>query len=84
MTKDSGQKFRYLKNEKSFLQDINSIFHHFQRPFIKPAKKNLEGESPSLSIIIGLLGFQFSVFSESVMKNQRNTKKRVANIDPKH
>ena len=81
MTKDSRQKFRYLKNEKSFLQDINSIFHHFQRPFIKPAKKNLEGESPSLSIIIGLLGFQFS---ESVMTNQRNTKKRVANIDPKH
>ena len=26
-----GQKCKYLKNEKSFLREIKSIFHHFER-----------------------------------------------------
>ena len=34
MTKKSRQKFEYLENEKSFWDEIKSIFHHFQRAFI--------------------------------------------------
>ena len=30
MTKNSGQKLKYLENEKSFQREIKSIFHHFK------------------------------------------------------
>ena len=33
MRKKSRQKLRYLENEKSFLGEIKSIFHHFLRAF---------------------------------------------------
>ena len=33
MTRKSWQKFKHLDNEKSFLGEIKSIFHHFYRAF---------------------------------------------------
>ena len=33
MTKKSRQKFKYLENEKSFQNEIKSIFNHFLRAF---------------------------------------------------
>ena len=33
MTKKSGQKFKDLKNKKSFQHEIKSIFHHFKNVF---------------------------------------------------
>ena len=48
-TKKSGQKFKNLNNEKSFLVDIESIFYHpkgFSLKRIKPTI--LVGESPTL------------------------------------
>ena len=30
MTKKPRQKFKYLENEKSFYDEIKSIFHHFK------------------------------------------------------
>ena len=44
------RKFKYLENEKSFQDEIKSIFHHFWRAIIEANKKNLEGESPNLNI----------------------------------
>ena len=34
MTKNSGQKFKYLENEKSFQDEIEGIFHLFYGAFI--------------------------------------------------
>ena len=33
ITKKSRQKYKYSKTEKTFLHEIKSIFHHFQRAF---------------------------------------------------
>ena len=50
ITKKSRQKYKYIKNEKSFYHEIKSIFHHFQRDFIEVNRnKFLKGESPTLS-----------------------------------
>ena len=50
MPKKSRQKFKYLENEKSFWNEIKSIFHHFWRAIIEVIKKIfLEGESPTLN-----------------------------------
>ena len=50
MPKKSRQKFKYLKKEKSFQDEVKSIFHHFWRAVIETNKKILlEGESPTLS-----------------------------------
>ena len=50
MTKQSRQKLKYLENDKSFYDEIKSIFHHFVRAFIEVNKGNfLEGESPTLT-----------------------------------
>ena len=35
------QKFEYLENEKSFLDERKNIFHSFWRAVIWPEKKNL-------------------------------------------
>ena len=35
------QKFEYLENEKSFLDEIKNIFHSFWRPIIWWKNKNL-------------------------------------------
>ena len=35
------QKFKYLKNEKSFLDEIKNIFHSFVRAIIRWKNKNL-------------------------------------------
>ena len=35
------QKFEYLENEKSFLDEIKNIFHSFWRPIIWSKNKNL-------------------------------------------
>ena len=48
--KKSGQKFKYLKNDKSFSHKIKSIFHHLKRFSLKKIKITfLEGEGPALS-----------------------------------
>ena len=53
MTKKSRQNFKHLDKEKSFLDEIKSIFHHFWRDFIETNKKKiLEGESPTLRTAI--------------------------------
>ena len=51
MPKKSRQKLKNLENEKSFLDEIEIIFHHFWRAIIEVNKKNffLEGESPTLT-----------------------------------
>ena len=41
MTKKSGPKCKYLKNERNFQHEIKSIFHHFKRAFIETNKKTL-------------------------------------------
>ena len=38
MTKKLRQKFKYLENEKSFKDEIKSVFHDFQRAFIEAKK----------------------------------------------
>ena len=35
------QKFEYLKNKKSFLDEIKNIFHSFRRAIISWKNKNL-------------------------------------------
>ena len=54
MNKMTGQKFKYLENEKSFYDEIKSIFHHFSRAFTEANEKKffLEGESPTLKIFV--------------------------------
>ena len=51
MIKMSRQKFKYLENEKSFEDEMKSIFHHFKRTFIEAnnKKKFSEGKSPALN-----------------------------------
>ena len=39
MTKKSRQKLKYLENEKSFWDEIKSIFYHFWRVIIEVNKK---------------------------------------------
>ena len=48
MTKKSRQKFKYVENEKSFWDEIKSIFQHFCKAIIKVNNFFLEGESPTL------------------------------------
>ena len=43
MTKKSRQNFKHLDKEKSFLDEIKSIFHHFWRDFIETNKKKYFG-----------------------------------------
>ena len=43
MPKKSRQKFKYLENEKSFQDEIESIFLHFCRAIIEANKKKLGG-----------------------------------------
>ena len=38
MAKKPTQKFKYLENEKSFQDEIKSIFDHFERAFIEANK----------------------------------------------
>ena len=38
---EKRQKFGYLENEKSFLDEIKSIFHSFWRAFVWCKNKNL-------------------------------------------
>ena len=40
MTKKSKQKIKYVENEKSFQDEIKSIFHLFLRAFIEANKAN--------------------------------------------
>ena len=56
MTKKSSQKFKYLENEKSFYDEIISIFIIFMGISLKQTIF-LEGESPTLkqnSLISGV------------------------------
>ena len=49
MAKKSTQKFKYLENNVTFLDEIKSIFHHFYRPFIEANQiMFFDGESPIL------------------------------------
>ena len=53
MTEKSRQKFKYLDNEKSFQDEIKSIFHHFSRVIIEANNKFfLEGGSPTLCFYV--------------------------------
>ena len=48
MAINSRQKLKYLENDKSFYDEIKSIFHHFQRAFTEANKTNfLEREIPT-------------------------------------
>ena len=50
MTKKSRQKFKYVEIEKSFKDEIKSIFDHFKGLLLRQIKQTfLEGESPTLS-----------------------------------
>ena len=40
MTENSRQKIKYLENEKSFYDEMKSIFHHLQRAFIEANEKS--------------------------------------------
>ena len=52
MPKKSRQKFKYLENEKSFYDEIKSIFHQFWRAIIEANKQFFfESESPTLIIL---------------------------------
>ena len=52
MDKRSGQNFKYIENEKSFQDELKSVFHHFIGLSLKQINKQiyLEGESPILSV----------------------------------
>ena len=52
MTKQSRQKLKYLENDKSFYDEIKSIFHHFVRAFIEIKQIFLEGERPTLTSFV--------------------------------
>ena len=43
MNKQSRQKLKYLENDKSFYDEIKSIFHHFVRAFTEVNKANFFG-----------------------------------------
>ena len=52
MPKVSRRKFKNLENEKSFYDEMKSIFLHFWRAIIEENKKNfLEGESLTLILL---------------------------------
>ena len=53
MTTKSKQKFKCRENEKSFSDEIKSIFHHFSRTIIEANKKKLffEDKTPILNKI---------------------------------
>ena len=42
MTKKSRQKFKHLENEKSFEDEINSIFHHFKGLLVMQIKNYIK------------------------------------------
>ena len=50
MAKKSRQRFEYLENEKSFEDEIKTIFHNFRRAIIEANKFFFQGESPTLKI----------------------------------
>ena len=54
--KKSGQKFKYIKNEKCFKDEIKSIFHYFHRAFNEANKTKflgrLEADFNSLNVTI--------------------------------
>ena len=39
MPKNARQKFKYPENEKSFQDEIKSVFHHFGRAIIEADNK---------------------------------------------
>ena len=41
MEREKSQKFEYLENEMSFLDEIKNIFHSFKRAIIWRKNKNL-------------------------------------------
>ena len=50
MAKKSRQRLEYLENEKSFEDEIKTIFHYFRRAIIEANKFFFQGESPTLKI----------------------------------
>ena len=56
MPRKSRQKFKYFENEKSFQDEIKSIFHDLWMFIIKVNKKKLflEGESQTLNLFVKL------------------------------
>ena len=56
MPKNSRQKFKYIENEKSFWDEIKSIFHQFWRAVIEANNKIFfEGESPTLTTNVPII-----------------------------
>ena len=43
-----GQKFKYLENEKSFSDEVKSIFVHFKKAFIEAYKTIFSGRRVQL------------------------------------
>ena len=75
MTKKSRQKFKYLENEKSFYDEIKSIFHHCGRAITEANKKIfLEGESPTLNSQPECFLLTFRGFRKRKHLNQAKTK----------
>ena len=50
MTEKSGQKFKYLENEKSFWGEIKGIYHHFKG--LSFGEDGLRPESVPLSKVL--------------------------------
>ena len=72
MSKKSRQKFKYLENEKSFEDEIKSIFHYFWRT-IKANKKNFWGWEPDFKAIILVFKFLPKVVTWQSYSKRYNT-----------
>ena len=60
MVKKSGEKSKYLENEKSFRLEIKSIFHHFKG--LSVAKNCLRPESAPLMFVKNKSNVNFVIF----------------------
>ena len=61
------EKFKYLKNEKSFHNEIKSIFHQFQRLSFN----QLKGENLTLSYTNQLFNFFWLIFPKVSCESRR-------------
>ena len=69
MTEKSWQKLKYLQNEKSFNDEIKTIFHYFERDFNEAKNTNIFGRlEPTLIVIkffkipfVSLLNVEFQL-----------------------
>ena len=81
-TKMYEHKFRYLKNKKSFQQEIKSIFHHFHRLLVESDKtKFFQRREPNFKLFfirgyLKMTSLRISTISEKLLKGVvKNTRK---------